>query len=205
MPPGSPSSEGFRESLKRRARGVKKWLGPDDQAPVPRTSSPQPQLRHGTPPPRFITTRETPQQSSAQTQGSTLLPYQVTSAGRSASTANLEAADGDQPANVGSRLTQAAKNAGADTWTGLKVALQLLERSSDAFPPLKSAVAGFLDVVEVFEASNLVSCVITWYLFCSGSRQPPRTEATTQGSPRIFKPWSRTLQNTRESRRRLGC
>ena len=163
MSPGSPPSEGFRESLKRRARGVKKWLGPDDQAPVRRTSSPQPQLRHGAPTPRFITTRETPQQPSAQTQGSTLLPYQVTSAGRSASTANLEAADGAHSVNAESRLTQAAKNAGADAWTGLKVALQLLERSSDAFPPLKSAVAGFLGVVDVFEASSLPSCITASY------------------------------------------
>lgn len=54
----------------------------------------------------------------------------------------------------------ATKQAGADAWLMLKDALRLLEMSSDVFPPLKSAVAGFLGVVDIFEESYLISCVL---------------------------------------------
>ena len=71
------------------------------------------------------------------------------------SAVDLVAADEVQPTNPELSLAQMAKKAGADAWKGLKVALQLVEKSSDVFPPLKSAVAGFLGVVDIFEASDV--------------------------------------------------
>ena len=36
-------------------------------------------------------------------------------------------------------------------WKGLETALRLLEKSADAFPPLKSAVGGLLACLDLFE------------------------------------------------------
>ena len=156
MPPGSSSSGGFRQSVKRR---VKKWLGPENQAPVPRMPSPQPPPERlpGALPPQTTPTHEPPSKSLAQTQHSAILARPVPSAGSSTSTVNRIPADDVQPADPESALVQAARKAGADAWTGLKVALGLVKESSDVFPPLKSAVAGFLGVVDIFEVSNLIS------------------------------------------------
>ena len=82
------------------------------------------------------------------------------SPGRQTPTSSLLAADNDQLVDEESNQVSAAKRAGAEAWSGLKGTLRLLERSSDAFPPLKSAVAGFLGVVDIFEVSNLTSYVL---------------------------------------------
>ena len=36
-------------------------------------------------------------------------------------------------------------------WNGLETALRLLEKSADAFPPLKSAVGGLVACLDLFE------------------------------------------------------
>lgn len=158
MPPGSSPSEGFRESLKRRARRVKGLLRPETQSPISRTPSPQPPTQHqsssGATPSQPTPTHQPPPQPSVQIQQPALLPQPLPSAGGSTLTANLLVASSVQPANTESTLTLAAKKAGADAWTGLKATLRLVEKSSDVFPPLKSAVAGFLGVVDIFEVSN---------------------------------------------------
>ena len=158
MSTGSSPSGGFRDSLKRRARGVKKWFRTGDQALTSHTSSrvpsPQPQPSSGASPSQLAPTHGS-LLLSAQSPHSVLLPHPVPSGSRSTSTANLVIVDSAQSADAESRLTQAAKKAGAEAWIGLKATLNLLERSSDAFPPLKSAVAGFLGVVDIFEASDL--------------------------------------------------
>jgi hypothetical protein len=49
-------------------------------------------------------------------------------------------------------LQSALVKAGSVAWNGLETALRLLERSADAFPPLKSAVGGLvacLDLTQV--------------------------------------------------------
>lgn len=56
-----------------------------------------------------------------------------------------------------SSLARATKRAGTDAWSGFKTALQLLNQSSDVFPPLKSAITGFQGAVDVFEASGRTS------------------------------------------------
>lgn len=71
------------------------------------------------------------------------------------------AATRNRSPNEEASLTVAAKKAGADAWSGLRVALQLLEKSSDVFPPVKSAVAGFLGAVDIFEVRDLVPCAVT--------------------------------------------
>ena len=49
-------------------------------------------------------------------------------------------------------MTQAAKIVGAGAWSGLKAALK---ESADVFPPIRSAVGGFLGVIDIFEVSDL--------------------------------------------------
>lgn len=39
-------------------------------------------------------------------------------------------------------------------WSGLETALRLLEKSADAFPPLKSAVGGLLACINLAEVSH---------------------------------------------------
>ena len=49
------------------------------------------------------------------------------------------------------------KNAWSVTWSGLETALRILEKSADAFPPLKSAVGGLvacLDLAQVGYRTN---------------------------------------------------
>ena len=57
------------------------------------------------------------------------------------------------------------KKAWGVTWSGLETALRLLEKSADAFPPLKSAVGGLvacLDLAQVgyVYVSNTLPCLI---------------------------------------------
>ncbi|KAB5589051.1 Vegetative incompatibility protein HET-E-1 [Ceratobasidium theobromae] len=46
-----------------------------------------------------------------------------------------------------------AKAAGHTAWTTLETTLRLLERSSDVFPPLKSAVAGLIGCLDIIQAA----------------------------------------------------
>lgn len=193
-------SGGFRESLKRRARGVKGWFGPEDQAPNPRTSPAQSQPQ---PPSEVLSqhtlTLQSPLPPSAQTQRPTILPQPVPNAGGSSSAANPIAADAE------SRLTQAAKKAGADAWTGLRATLRLVEKSSDVFPPLKSAVAGFLGVVDIFEVSDLDRCVRPCYLDTSEYRRPHKIGRIMRRLLGILRPWSPSSGRTQRSVRPVRC
>ena len=67
---------------------------------------------------------------------------------------------------------------------GVKTTLLLVERASDAFPPLKSTIAGLLGVINIvevrdFQCSVIIVTVLTAY------RQPLRTNE-------IAKIWSRS-------------
>ena len=162
MDTGSPPAKGFRGLLKRCARGVKKVFRPEAQASASRTPPrPQPQQQpySGGPPtqPTSTTVHEQLPQPPVQSQQSASPPRPVSSAGAGASTStpDLVAVDNSKPANAESAFAQAAKKAGADAWKGLETTLRLLDKGSDAFPPLKSAVAGFLGVVDLFEVSYL--------------------------------------------------
>lgn len=157
-----PSSSRFRGFLSRAVRRVKKAFKPSDQASTScGTPCPPFQVPPRDPPRQLPLSQEAvlpiQPQPTAQTQPA--VPVQPPSPGQPAPITSPLATDGNQLANAESSLALAAKK---DAWSGLKAALQLLERSSDAFPPLKSAVAGFLGVVDIFEASNLTTCVHTY-------------------------------------------
>ena len=80
--------------------------------------------------------------------------------GVSTSSVDVSAVSASQSGEAKLSPAQVAGKVGEEAWIGLKATLKLLERSSDAFPPLKSAVAGFLGVVDIFEASNLAIYVL---------------------------------------------
>ena len=85
--------------------------------------------------------------------------------GVSTSSVNVSAISASQPAEAKLTPVQVAKKVGEEAWIGLKATLKLLERSSDAFPPLKSAVAGFLGVVDIFEVSCYASYTLERHSF----------------------------------------
>ena len=67
---------------------------------------------------------------------------------------------------------------------GVKTTLRLVERAADAFPPLKSTVAGLLGVIDIVEVRDFqLSVVIVMVL--TVPRQPLRTNE-------IAKIWSRS-------------
>ena len=67
---------------------------------------------------------------------------------------------------------------------GVKTTLRLVERATDAFPPLKSTVAGLLGVIDIVEVCDFqLSVVIVMVLTIP--RQPLRTN-------KIAKIWSRS-------------
>lgn len=163
MPPRSSSPDPVRSFFKRAAHGAKKLLKPGDQTTGSRAPSPSPQMQPGDPGLLL--------QLPGQSQQPAASPQLVPDHGQPAPVlAPLPlATTSNQPVSVDSSLTVAAKKAGADAWSGLRVALQLLKESSDVFPPVKSAVAGFLGVVDIFEASNLVPHALTGYSFIFSS------------------------------------
>ena len=63
----------------------------------------------------------------------------------------------DQPSQLssstrpGNNYSDKLVKAGSVAWSGLDTGLRLLEKSADAFPPLKSAVAGLLACLDLFE------------------------------------------------------
>ena len=165
MPPRSSSPGGVREFFKRVGHGVKKVFKPGDKASTAHTSSPTPRTSSG-----GSALRLTPSQEpdpglllppSAPSQRAAVAAQSAPSASQPASTTSLLPADATEAAIAESSLTLAAKKAGKDAWSGLKVALELLKESSDAFPPVKSAVAGFLGVVSIFEASSFALAIPT--------------------------------------------
>lgn len=180
MPPDSSPPGPIRKFFKRVAHGAKKVLKPSAQAPNARVPSPPP----GGPSPQPTLSAESdyilPPQTPARSQHPSASPQPAPSSNQPPLTSLPFATTGNQPANVESSLTAAVKKAGADAWSGLKVALQLLETSAGVFPPVKSAVAEFLGVVDIFEVSILIVCVLHCTHFCSECRKPHRTEKTTQ-------------------------
>ena len=67
---------------------------------------------------------------------------------------------------------------------GVKTTLQLVERAADVFPPLKSAVAGLLGVIDIVEVCDFqLGVVIMMELTV------PRQQLRTNGIARI---WSRS-------------
>ena len=193
MPPGSPSSRGIRGFIKRSVGNVKEALGSRARTPDPHTPSPQHQPSPGVPSVQLTPAPEHPSPPPARSQQPTPLSQPALSPGRPASTTSLVTTGSVRSADGVSTLAQV----GEDVWTGLKGALQLLERSSDAFPPLKSAVAGFLGVVNVFEASDFALHAMSWRLFCFGTdcRQEPERLRGARVKPARYGPG--VLQSTR--------
>ena len=208
MSPGSSSSSRPHGFFKRVTHGVKRVFKPGDKAPASPTPSPPPETT-----PEGLLPQPTPSYELAL--GVTPQPYahsphsvtlaQATTSLRRPVFASHLAVDRNESAPVGSRLSQATKKAGADAWSGLKTALQLLEKTSDVFPPVKSAVGGFLGVVDMFEVSALTSHISRWYSFCSEYSKRHRTGRTTQTSPRISEGWWTSSRRTRASRRLPRC
>ena len=163
-PPPSGRVRGFFQRVGHGAKKeLKKAFKRDGQAPTSRPSSVPPREPSADPPshptpPDGPTSARIPL-PPAQSQPSVVLPQPVASLGQPASTTSHLANNGNQSANMESSLAMAAKKAGADAWSGLKLALELLKESSDVFPPVKSAVAGFLGVVDIFEVSEIICCV----------------------------------------------
>jgi hypothetical protein len=74
-------------------------------------------------------------------------------------------------------------------YQGVKTTLQLVERAADAFPPLKSTVAGLLGVIDIVEVHDFrLSVVIVMVL--TVPRQSLRTNKTTKIWRRSWKPSS---------------
>lgn len=164
MSAGPPSPKGFRGFLKDATRSVKTIFKPRP----PETGSRTPSQRSlATPPPQIIFPQGQDPAPPSQPQQIATSSRLAPSISRLPSTTSLSAPNVVQSASTGSKVSQAAKKVGADAWLGLKVGLELLEKSSDVFPPLKSAVAGFLGVVDIFEVRYLSAHVPTWRLFCS--------------------------------------
>ena len=208
MSPGSSSSSRPRGFFKRVTHGVKRVFKPGDKAPASPTPSPPPETTPGGRLPQPTPSHEpalgvTPQPYAHSPQPATLA-QPTPSSSRPVSASNL-AVDRNESAHLGSSLSQATKKAGADAWSGLKTALQLLEKTSDVFPPVKSAVGGFLGVVDMFEVSALISHIPRWCSFCAECSKRRRTGRTTQSSPRISEGWWTSSRSTRASRRHPRC
>ena len=152
MAPGSPSSGRVRGFLKRVTHSAKKVFKPSDQAPTSHTSSPTPPVNP----------------SSSQEPDASLLPHLATRSQQSATALQpvpslqptysslFLAADGNQSDYAESSLALTTKKVGADAWSGLKLALQLLKESLDILPHVKSAVAELVGVVDFLEASDII-------------------------------------------------
>lgn len=190
MPPGGSSSGGFRGFIKRSARRAKNVLRPETQASATHTSSPSPppQPSAGAPPAQPTSVQQLPTQPSVQPQQTASSRQPAPNVGQITSAGPPAAVNSIQPANSESRAAQAAKKVGEDAWTGLKATLELVKESSDVFPPLKSAVGGFLGVIGIFEVSNhvsgiIVQCLLRYILSVDGSTEPRRLHNTCVESP----------------------
>ena len=67
---------------------------------------------------------------------------------------------------------------------GVKTTLRLVERAADAFPPLKSTVAGLLGVIDIVEVCDFQLCVVI-IMVLNVPRQPLRINE-------IAKIWSKS-------------
>lgn len=119
-------------------------------------------------------------QPPTRSQQTVVLPEPVPSPGQLAPSTSRWANDSNQSVNTEPSFTLITKKAGADAWTGLKIALQLL--SSDVLPPVKSAVNGFLGVLDVFEASNLILCISARRSFFLSTESRPEPEGLRRAS-----------------------
>ena len=66
-----------------------------------------------------------------------------------------QAADRPQSEECSTSLRPALVKAGSVAWKGLETALRLLEKSADAFPPLKSAVGGLVACLDLTQVNLL--------------------------------------------------
>lgn len=157
------SSRRFRPFLGRVGQSIKDVFKSSDQASASRAPS-----RTSSPPPRATVQDPLPQltlqspPSPAQSQSPIHPAQPALGSNQPAPTTSLLAVNNDQPARA-SNLSLAAQKLGKDAWAGLKLSLQLLEKSSDVFPPVKSAVAGFLGVVDIFEVRHSSLYIPVWY------------------------------------------
>lgn len=58
------------------------------------------------------------------------------------------------PAPAGSTTIDKLREVGSVAWSGLEAALRVLEKSADVFPPLKLAVGGFVDCLDIIQVSS---------------------------------------------------
>ena len=143
MRSGFPFSGRVRRLFKRIAHSAKKVLRPKTQTP-PNPLSPgsagdpplQTKISHSPVP-------ALPPQLLPQSRKPVPPPQPVPSTGQLVPTTLRSTKNGSQSTSA------------IEKWAGLRATLQLLERSLDSFPNLKSAVAEFLGVLNTLEASGL--------------------------------------------------
>lgn len=67
------------------------------------------------------------------------------------------------------------KEAGSLAWSGLEMALRVLEKTSDGFPPLKAAVSGFLACLDIVQVGHVLAFEQTRVTIKRPSRMSQRT------------------------------
>jgi len=140
-----------RRRFLNRVKGV---FQPNSRPPPPSTSKPDHAAGDSSPSPR----------PSPSPNPSTIVPAPAQirePTGQSEAPSTSNAGPALSMATTASLATPAAPTATANkpseawslAWTGLETTLRLLEKSADAFPPLKSAVGGFVACLDVIQAS----------------------------------------------------
>ena len=71
--------------------------------------------------------------------------------------------DAQQASKPESRAKDKVKQAGKTAWIALKLALEVLQKSSDVFPPLQSAVAGFSGCLSIVEVRRDHALAAKWH------------------------------------------
>ena len=71
---------------------------------------------------------------------------------------------GSSSTHPGDNYSDRLVKAGSVAWKALEMALRLLNESADACPPLKSAVGGLVDCLDLTHVSYCVRCHILYYL-----------------------------------------
>jgi hypothetical protein len=147
MSPSAPKQPKRRERLLNRIQDV---IKPKSCPLSPTRSTPDPTAGNNSPSPRPSTSPNLPAIPPAPAQ--TRDPTRVLSSpntGPALSTATT--------ASLATPAAPTAANEHSEAWSvarsGLETVLRILEKSADAFPPLKSAVSGLVACLDVIQAS----------------------------------------------------
>jgi hypothetical protein len=150
------SNRSFRKSFRETGRRVKGIFKPSSANPPSHTAPPTQTLPTTTaisPPvgsPSHTPLEITPSVSQRGV-GALAQPLRATDAA-SPSFANVPPSSNPPPPAAGA--LQTAKGGGIAAWTGLENVLRALKEGSDVFPPLKTAVSGFLECLDVLKVGD---------------------------------------------------